>query len=309
MSVVIVFQQMLVLFGMIAMGYIAYKKKLIEERGIKSISAVIVTILNPFLVISSVLNKKIEFSGEVIKQNAVMVAALYLILIVVSIIFAKAARLSKEDSGSYCLMMTFPNLGFMGIPLVSNIYGPEAVILVAFYMLGYNLLVYSYGIYVANTERDGGSAGVPIRKMMNPGMLSCIIAILIFAFDIHLPVPAESFADYVGNAAIPLSMMMVGVGLAKIKLRTALTDMKLLAMVVVKLLLVPIAAILLLKNSGVDKTVFGVFGLLLSTPVGSIVTLVEMEYGREDNSLCAKGIALTTLLSMVTIPIATFFVS
>lgn len=88
-------------------------------------------------------------------------------------------------------MMIFPNLGFMGIPLVRSLYGEEAVIFVAFYIVGYNLLVYSYGILLAMGTRDdcedagkeaAKRAGLPWKKMLNIGMGACITAILYLLF-------------------------------------------------------------------------------------------------------------------------------
>lgn len=309
MSVMIVFQQMLVLFAMMVAGYICYKKGIIEEKGTKTISALIVNLLNPFLIVACVLGDGISYSGEVIKQNVIMVVIMFVLLIILSKVIVAIFRVGRADAGSYQLMLTFSNLGFMGIPLISNIYGEKAVILVAFYMLGYNMLIYTYGLFLAINENESGEgAGFRWKKMINPGVVGCIVAIMIFAFEIKIPSFIGSFADYMGNAAVPMAMIMVGVSLAKIPLRSIVQDVRLLVMTLIKLLVIPIASTFIFRNLGFDSTVFGVFIILLATPAGSIVILIEKEYGREDNSLCAKGIALTTILALVTIPIVAMFI-
>ena len=118
-----------------------------------------------------------------VAENLVLVAVFFLVLIVLSRLFTKMMRLLPGEVNSYRLMMIFPNLGFMGIPLVRSLYGEEAVIFVAFYIVGYNLLVYSYGILLAMGTRDdcedagkaaAKRAGLPWKKMLNSGMGACI---------------------------------------------------------------------------------------------------------------------------------------
>nr|WP_330366907.1 AEC family transporter [Enterocloster clostridioformis] len=167
-------------------------------------SSVIINIFNPCLIISGVLNKKITYSPHMVAENLVLVAVFFLVLILLSRLFTKIMRLEPGEVNSYRLMMIFPNLGFMGIPLVRSLYGEEAVIFVAFYIVGYNLLVYSYGILLAMGTRDdignagkgaAKRAGLPWKKMLNIGMGACIMAILIFAFHIRVPEPAAVFVD------------------------------------------------------------------------------------------------------------------
>ena len=64
------------------------------------------------------------------------------------------------------------------------------------------------------------------KKMINPGMVACLAALLIFAFQIDAPAPAVSFVQYLGNAAIPLSMIITGVSLAKMPLIEVFKDIK-----------------------------------------------------------------------------------
>ena len=96
-----------------------------------------------------------------VTENLILVAVFFVVLILLSKIFARIMGLSAAEVNCYRLMMIFPNLGFMGIPLVRSLYGEEAVIFVAFYIVGYNLLVYSYGILLAmgNAPAADGQIG------------------------------------------------------------------------------------------------------------------------------------------------------
>ena len=230
-------------------------------------------------------------------------------MILLSKIFARIMGLSAAEVNCYRLMMIFPNLGFMGIPLVRSLYGEEAVIFVAFYIVGYNLLVYSYGLLLAMGNApaaDGQKPELPWKKVFNIGTGACAAAILIFAFHIRVPEVMGTFVDSVGNAAVPLSMMTVGIMVAQSDLRELVTDKKQLVLSAIRLLVIPAICIPLMKLLPVDPVSYGIFILLMAMPVGSVVMMVEKEYGTTDGSISAKSIALTSVLSVVTIPLVTY---
>lgn len=308
MSIGIIVQQMLVLFLMMATGFLCYKKHFVNENGYKNISSIIVNILNPLLIISGVLNQKSIYSSKIIKENILLVIILFTTLIVISMLYIKIVNLPQKDKNSYRLMLIFSNLGFMGIPLVSELYGTKAIIFVAFYILGYNILIYTYGIYLASKDNKAANSHFEFKKLINPGMTACIIAIIIFVSKITVPHFISSFITYMGNASIPFSMMAIGISLAGTELKTVFTDIKLLLFSAVKMLIIPIICVLIMKNFGFDKEAFGIFSLMLSMPVGSIVTLIETEYGGKDSSICSSGIAATTIFSIITIPIVALFI-
>lgn len=308
MNAGIIAKQMLVLFLIMMVGYGAFKKGIVSREGAGSISSAIINIFNPCLIISGVLNKKITYSKAMVMENLILVVLFFAVLIILSKLFARIMNLEKGEINCYRLMMIFPNLGFMGIPLVRSIYGQEAVILVAFYIVGYNLLVYSYGIILAMGAGTGTGEkrGIPFRKVLNIGTASCAAAIFVFASHVKMPQMVETFVDTVGNAAVPLSMMTVGVMVAQSDLKELLTDRKQLTLSFISLLVIPALCIPVMKLLPLDPVSYGIFILLMAMPVGSVVMMVEKEYGVTDGSISAKSIALTSVLSVITIPLITF---
>lgn len=307
MNAGIIAQQMLVLFLMMLAGYAAFKKGIVSKEGAKSLSSSIINVFNPCLIISGVLNKTITYSTAMVTENLILVAFFFVVTIVLSKIFTRFMGLRAEEVNCYRLMMIFPNLGFMGIPLVRSLYGEEAVIFVAFYIVGYNLLVYSYGILLAMGNSGAGKQKLPWKKVLNIGMGACAVAIIIFAFHIRVPAFLGSFVDSVGNAAVPLSMMTVGIMVAQSDLKELILDRKQQLFSVISLIVIPALCIPLMKLFPIDPVSYGIFILLMAMPVGSVVMMVEKEYGTTDGSISAKSIALTSVLSVITIPVITFF--
>lgn len=90
-------------------------------------------------------------------------------------------------------MMIFSNVGFMGIPVISALYGSGVIIYIVFYMLGYNFLLYTYGIILARrsaqrnsqrSEKENGENNTVsfkdnIKSIMNPGVVAGTFAIVL----------------------------------------------------------------------------------------------------------------------------------
>lgn len=315
MDVGIIFGQMLVLLAMMLTGAFVYKKKWLGEEGASNISKLVVNVFNPILVISGVLGETDAISRDKMIGNIKLVLLYYIISIICGIVLAWVLRPPKSLKSIYVLMATFSNLGFMGIPVAKSLYGDEGVVYVAFYVLLYNILVYTYGLSLAHrAAREKNGAGITetdssafsLKRMINPGVVAALVALVIFAVGIKMPAPVISLCEYMGNATIPLSMMLIGVSIAKADLRSYLKDVRMYAFILLRMVAVPVATTLLMKNMGFDTVVFGVFIIELAMPVGSVIGLFAKECGADD-AYCMKGAVFSTLASIVTIPLVGLF--
>jgi hypothetical protein len=306
MNPMIVFQQMLVLFAMILIGYFCYKKDWITDEIYPKLSYLVVNLFNPFLIISSITDQSVDKSMNLVLENLVLVVFLFAFWIATGPLVTRILRIPDSKKPLYQLMNTFSNLGFMGLPLISSIYGQGATIYVSFYMLMYNILIYTYGIYIAGKHSPYKKAKFQLKSLINPGFLFSILAIVIFFLQIPIPSALGSFVSYMGNTAVPLSMILIGVLMARINLKDIFTKPTIYLFSLIKLLILPILLVLIVKRLPFDPTVLGVFVLLSGMPVGSLVILLADEYGIGDGE-GVPGILLTTLCSLFTLPIVVLF--
>lgn len=309
MNIFIIFQRMLMLLAMMGLGYISYKKNWLDDNSYKKLSGIVVNIFNPALVLNGSLTATSSGGADfsLVKENLMFVAIYFFINIIISY---PVAMLLGKDSGQknmFQLMTIFSNVGFMGIPVVSSIYGESSIIYVTFYVLAYNLILYTLGMWIAQRnlpkeERKSGLSG-----LFNIGTVCSVIAVIIYFSGVKFNSSVEAFFDYVGNATIPLSMMVIGVSIARMPLTEVFKGLRVYAFSFITLLLIPIAASFIFRVMENNSTVFGVFILMFAMPVGSIVTMLIKEYGG-DEGLCSKTTIITTLLSIITIPIVAFFI-
>ncbi len=314
MDFLVVFGQMIILAAMMMMGYAVWHFHILDENANKKLSWIVVNIFNPFLIISGVLGKDIGNGGSLLLQNIVLVIIFYVFLWLFGFVIVVILRVKKGEKELYRMMTLFTNVGFMGIPVITSIFGMESMIYIVFYMLGFNLIMYSYGMivckkaaYVQNGGQQQGSKTVEWKRMLNAGVVASLLAVLIFVFQIQLPDPVVSFCEYMGNPSIPLSMMLVGVSMAQVNLKKIFTSVRVYFFILLRMLLLPILCAVILKQfPAIDETVSGVFVLQMGMPVGSLLILMAKECGA-DSTCCTNGIVLSTLASLLTIPIVCMF--
>lgn len=314
MDITIVLQQLLVLFAMMLAGYTVSRLGWISETSYRAISRIVVNVLNPALILLSVMDKSGDSSSDLFWQNLFLAALFYLFLFCVSYPITWGIRPEKKERPIYRMMTIFPNVGFMGIPLVSALLGSEYVLYVAVYMLFFNILVYSFGISLARSSRVQQAAVSPqpsllvrLRPLLcNPGILSCCLAILFFFLPIPTIQPLYHFCNYMGNAAVPLSMMLIGSSIASSDLKSMLQDKKMYLFLLLRVLVLPILTTYWIHLLPVASTLQTLFVILLSMPVGSFVVLILEEYG-DDADCAARGVVLSTLFSLLTLPVISLF--
>lgn len=307
MNSVVLFQQLLVLLGMMFIGYLAFKGNTIDEHSYKKLSTLVVKILNPFLIISGVVGKTTTFSKEIIVQNIILVVAFYILLFLSGFLYIKLLRKTNNESFLYRMLFLMPNVGFMGIPIVKESLGSEYIVLVAFYIVGFNIIAYSYGIYLAS-KFGNKETKLNRRNYLSPGLIYAVMAIAIFFLQIQLPKPFVIFFNYMGEACIVMSMIVIGAFLAQMDLREALLSKDSLSFVFAFMFIFPFIIVFLSKYLSFDVNVLTVFHLEACMPIGSVACMLAQEYGG-DGSKAARLIAATTIYTIITAPLVFYLVN
>ena len=298
---------MIVLFLIMLVGFIAYKKDYINDNASKKLSSIVVNIANPALILSSILSMDHTVTGKDLMTTVVIAAALFAGLLLISIFIPALFRVDRQSYGAYRVMTVFSNIGFMGFPIISSVFGSSALLYATLFLIPYNVLIYTYGIHTMKANKEGEKEKLNLGQIFNIGVIACVLAIILFACQVKLPDFLASGITMLSNLTAPLSMMVIGASMAVIDFKNLLSDYKLLLFSLFKLLLLPILGTLLVKQFVSNEVICGVTMVMLATPVGSMTAMLAQEYDG-DYELASKGVMLTTLLSVVTIPIVSAIV-
>lgn len=292
--------RMLVIFIIILLGVLVKKADLIPEDGDKVLSTLVIYIGNPALIFNSVLSGNLEITRKEAFFYVMISFVFYAVLILVGKAMSYIPFLKAIPRKHMEAMLVFTNMGFIGLPVIQSIYGDGAIFYIAIMGIPFNILVYSYGVYLLGKE----SSRMPLKNMLNPSIITAVAVLLLFFMDIPVPSFVMDLTDMVGGITVPLALIIVGYNLARESILNILKDKAVYLFLIFKLILYP-AAILLIFRPFVKNPVFlGVMVIVAAMPVGSNVSMINREYGEEkDSAALAKCTVLSTIVSAIAIPI------
>ena len=294
----VLLQQMGILFVYMMIGYVACKKEYFDQEFGKKLSWLVVNVANPMLAISAVVNNEEQIAKKDFYVTVLLAICFYAFFLILAQILPRLIGVQKSDIGVYKMMTTFNNIGFMGFPVIAAVYGNGALIYAVPFSIMFNILCYTWGI---QTLCGGGEKG-NWKRIINIGTISGSISIVLFFMQIPVPKMICSLSAGLSNLTGPLSMLVIGISIAAMELKDLFTDIKLLKFALIKLLAVPVAAMFLVCQVIDNRLICEVFLVMMATPAASMCAMLSQQYGG-DYELAAKGVALTTILSVVTMPI------
>ena len=300
MDIMVVFQTMLKLFLLLILGFVLFKCHIFDEYTNKKISALIVNVASPMLIISSIAgvegsNKSIVF---------LMIGAgilMYIGFIILGKIINRIFPFPKKDWPVYECMVVFANTGFMGYPVLLDVFGQEAVFYASLIHMAFNFFVYTYAI-MCLTKGDDSEFKLNFKQLLTPGIILIFVGIFIYLFDIQLPSVLMDTINSVGSLTAPLSMMMIGSSLAVYPIKDSFTDWRSYVFAFVRLMIVPFVTMIMCRLLHIDAYYANITIITNAMPVGSMVLMLAIQYNA-NVKIVTRNIVVSTLLSVITIPI------
>ena len=300
MDIMVVFQTMLKLFLLLVLGFVLFKCHIFDEYTNKKISALIVNVASPMLIISSIAgvegsNKSIVF---------LMIGAgilMYIGFIILGKIINRIFPFPKKDWPVYECMVVFANTGFMGYPVLLDVFGQEAVFYASLIHMAFNFFVYTYAI-MCLTKGDDSEFKLNFKQLLTPGIILIFVGIFIYLFDIQLPSVLMDTINSVGSLTAPLSIMMIGSSLAVYPIKDSFTDWRSYVFAFVRLMIVPFVTMIMCRLLHIDAYYANITIITNAMPVGSMVLMLATQYNA-NVKIVTRNIVVSTLLSVITIPI------
>lgn len=293
------FQTMLSLFAAMAVGFFGAKMGLIDQDFNKKLTSLLLTLLHPCLILSSVMGEEHLLSNLQVLELSAIAAGCYAVLIPLSSLLVRVLRAPRDDWGTYRFMLVFSNLGFTGYPVVRSLFGDEAMFHVTIFVLVFQIVVFSFGVYLIS-----GGAGpfrLDWRMLLRPLVLTAFAAMAIYLLDLRFPAGLSGAVAYVGDMTSPLSMVIIGCSLAALPVREMLGNWRIYALTAVKLVALPLLGYLLLRPLLGLSLELGVATVMLAMPMATNVTILALAYGGNQR-LASAGVFVSTILSLFTIP-------
>ena len=299
----VIISQMIILFLILTLGYFIFKIKLVDDNFTKQLSALVIKVTMPALLLSSVLDiTERQPLRDVLTSFGIAVALFFIVMPIVGFLLAKLFRVKRNSTGLYVFMATFSNVGFMGFPVISALAGEVGLFYAAIYNLVFNVAVFTLGVWLVNHDKDGESSGFDIKLLMSPGVIAALLAIALYFMNIKLPVLLCDTIRSVGSITSPSAMLIIGCTLAKMDIKTVFSDWRLYPWILIKQIVIPILLWIPLAMIIKNEILLTVTFILFLMPVANNAVLFANTYNG-DEELAARSVFLTTLFSLLTVPI------
>ena len=301
----LIFSKMLTIAVLLAAGVLIYRCGLVQKDGSREISALIVNVCNPVLLVSSALTDDTELTPAYLGKTLLICALIYAVLIAAGELLPRLLRIERRERPFYCMLTLFGNVGFIGLPVSLSIFGPESTLYVVLFNILYSLIFYSYGLFVMSRA---GEHPIPFRpsSFLNPGMAACLISLGVYFFRFSLPEFLSDSLVYISNCTTFLAMLVLGVSLATCDLRRVLARPKMYLFFLLRMLALPIAFAPVLPLLGGDAMMISTLLLLLAMPAGNLPIMLASEHGMETDTL-TSGVIISTLMCLFVIPLVSNF--
>ncbi|WP_297241886.1 AEC family transporter [Prevotella sp.] len=294
-------QVMVVLFIIVVLGYALCKLGYMGEDFDRKLSSIVVDVTCPLLILSSVMGESLPDRTLILPLLGVGFLT-YVLLLVFGFFVPRLIAADRDDQGMIGFALMFANVGFIGYPIVSSIFGAKAVFYAALLNMPNTFFIFTAGVMLVKGEYSVRKLN--LKLLFSPAMIAAFVAALLVALDVHTPEIVARPVTMVGNITVPAALMIIGSSMARLPLHDIIGSPKVYVASVVRLGVVPVSLYFLFKVCGVSDIVNEINTVVIAMPVASFGTMFCMKYGRNP-ALMTEMTFITTVGSIFTIPLIT----
>ena len=292
-------QKLILFVGLMLVGYYGARRGMLGADFARSASKLTLNVFMSATILYSVVNNPPSMSGGELAY-ALLIAFLTLLLgYVVSAVLTRLLPLQKDRAPVFEMLVSVMNPMFIGIPVAELLLGSQGVFYIALSNAFFNILLFTYGVW---RLKSGESGALRLKDVISVPLIVTVLSVVIFALRLPCPAFLKDMLGTLSPATMPMSMVVIGASLGKVKLLDAFKEKSLYLVSALRLLLMPLLTWLMFQVLPADPVLRAAMLIVSACPSGIIVSILCIQYGK-DVEYSSKGILLDTALSMLTIPL------
>ena len=300
---ILLMEQIVELFIMILMGFIIVKAGIVKDEDSKVLSKIVLYLIIPCVIIKAF---QVDYTSKTVNGLLLALAAsvtLQIVLLGVISVMGRLFHLNEVEIAS----VYYSNSGNLIVPIVTFILGQEWVLYGCVFMSVQLIFLWTHCKKIISRESSYDWKKI----VLNINMISIVVGVILFFTRIRLPLIINDTIGSVGDMIGPASMIVTGMLFAGMDLKKIFANRRLYFVSLLRMVVVPLIALLLIKLShlagisqGAPKIMLIVF-LAVITPSASTVTQMCQVYGNDSKYASAINV-ITTLSAIVTMPVMVF---
>ncbi len=302
-TVIATLNQTAFLFGLIIIGYVLSKTKVLPQNGAAVLSKLESYVFIPALVMGTFIE---NFTIERISGSATLLAVSALLTVVgavFAIFISKVFTKDKYIRNIYTYGLAFSNFGFMGNAVVKSMF-PDIFFEYLLFTLPLWILIYLWGVpclLMADADKKQ-SFKDSLKSFVNPMFIAMLIGMVIGLLKVNLPPWLNSIVKVSGDCMSPIAMLLTGAVVSSISLKKTFSNIRIYLVSFVRLVVIPLAFIGVGQFVDFPRTTYICAVCSLAMPLGLNTIVIPSGLGKDSSE--AAGMALIShLVSCISIPL------
>lgn len=306
----------LVLFAILFTGYFLRKINFLDDAMNSGLNKFIVYFAYPCMIVHNI--GTLEMTGKLVVN--------FIIMTVLSIVFfylyggflflyGKWRKFPRDISHVAEFASASPNNGFMGFPITLLFFGEKGMFLMLAHNAAMNFFFFTYGIKLLQRNKETNRTRTPrtaLRSMFkvitNPNTIALALGLLLSISGVGLPEAADEYLVYIGSVSTPMSMIFIGSTLAQFNFKEIIRERVTVEGTINKLVILPLLTLAIVYFLPIDNFIKAMLVLGCSFPGAAVVSMLAEQEG-EDYTVSSKILFMSTILSIVTIPLTVMLIN
>ena len=288
-----------IIFAILLVGALARWHKVLSKETTDGLCRIAIEATLPFLyfyTLATNLSRELFFS---IIRLPLFAIGLTFFFFFISWLASSALKLPSGHRRTFMFLITFPNYGFLAIPLIFALFGQAGLVRIFMFNLGITLLYWTLGVAILS----GSKQAKVLKNLANSAILALVLGLIAGVSGFAVPKFILEVSRLIGNATIPLALIVVGSILAQGNFKQAVSVKTISMLIFCRLILIPALTILFIKNlCDLGPIISAIIILQAALPSASTTPILVKRFGG-DGQLAANGVFFTTLFSIITVPL------
>lgn len=302
-------RQMLMMFSLIAVGFILRKKNILPENSDKTMAKLETFIFVPAL---SLFTQMTKCTVQSFKENYVLIFyGLVIVLCAIAVsyplsrLFVKRGEETSYQRNIYKYALTFGNYGYVGNFIILGVWGADFFYKYSLFVFLVGILCSGWGMYILIPKDKGASLLQNLKKgLIQPPLIALVVGMAIGLLNLRPYIPdfVISALDNAGKCQGPVAMVLAGVVIGGYNFKKLLTNVKVYIATLLRLIVLPACIMLVLKVFGTSDEIMTLALIAFAAPLGLNTIVYPAAFGGETETGASMAMISSTL-SVITIPL------
>lgn len=302
--------QMLILAFLAAIGCILRKKELLTEQGISGLSAIVMNVGLPAMILSAFDMEYVAGTG-----SGILITALLSVIVIalsggIGRIFAKWIHCPQNRRGSWLHALMISNCGLIGFVIIYALYSGTALVYASIMVLVVNICT---GLYIpliqkksmlSKSEMPAEEKNGLMKILLRPITLAPVVGLIFYLTPLRYPAFARDILGILNGLCSPLALFVAGAGLANARIKEIIRDRMISLYSFLRLLAIPAILLMLLRPIPLENNIKIILIVGSAMPAPGLTPIIAAEY-KADVSFASEIVFISTMLSVITIPFVT----